>query len=438
MKLLIHSVHSSPRLDYITDVILRRWYSIDYAITSQLAEIQTYDGPVLQYGPTRLLPDLPWLPAVPLLFEEDTAAARPTVIHTDLQQPGFYATFSGDWPIDIFALAFYCLSRYEEYQPYVADLHHRFPASASLAAQHDFLDFPIVDYWANKLVTDLKKRFPGLAVQWPAYAFAPGYDIDLPWAYRHRGWRGLAAAVRESLTGQWSLWQARMAVWQGRQPDPYDTFSLLDAWHTSYQLQPIYFWLVARRGTYDTNPSADLPAVKRIIRGVAADYLIGIHPSYASNEQPHLLREEIDRLQAIIGRPVRHSRQHFLRLRFPATYRSLLAAGIEEDHSLGYADRAGFRAGTARSFPWYDLSAEEATPLLLHPLTLMDVTLRQYEDLSPDAARERIAYFIEIIRQHGGTFRPLWHNSSFASTLGWAGWQAVYTFLLEQAVNTNK
>ena len=79
-----------------------------------------------------------------------------------------------------------------------------------------------------------------------------------------------------------------------------------------------------------------------------ADYVkVGIHPSWASNADTHKLSKEINRLEAIVNREVIRSRQHFLRLDLPTTYRRLIDLGILQDYTMGYASQVGFRAGTS-------------------------------------------------------------------------------------------
>ncbi len=71
----------------------------------------------------------------------------------------FFET-SGDFPFDIFAAAFYLLSRYEEYLPFQPDKHGRFPHEASLAYKENFLHLPLVNYWLEDLKKALRVKFP--------------------------------------------------------------------------------------------------------------------------------------------------------------------------------------------------------------------------------------------------------------------------------------
>ncbi len=333
---------------------------------------------------------------------------------------------------DPLAQVFFCLSRCEEYQPFQADRHGRFPAFASHAHRHGYLHYPLVDRVAAELADELQRRFPGLQLSNAAAAIEVTYDIDLPWAYRHRGWRGIASGLRDALCGRPRRAAARAATLLGRRDDPFDQFDRLHHLHRDNGVPARYFWLLSGRETrFDTNPPAGLSAQRELIRHVVERYPVGIHPSYATTDRPELIAGEIARLAEITGAPVTASRQHFLRFRLPATFRALAAAGIKDEYSMGYADAVGFRAGTAHDFPWYDLEREETTGLTIHPFAAMDVTLRNYLQLAPPAATLKLKELAEEVRRTGGTFRTLWHNSSMDEESGWGDYFAEYRRVME-------
>jgi hypothetical protein len=98
---------------------------------------------------------------------------------------------------------------------------------------------------------------------------------------------------------------------------------------------------------------------------------------------------------------------------------------------MGYADDIGFRAGIATPFYWYDLENEQVTPLKLHPFQVMEVTLQQYLELSPDEAIEKVKPLVAAIKAVGGTFTTLWHNSTLSNIDEWEGWRKVYEEIIE-------
>jgi hypothetical protein len=138
------------------------------------------------------------------------------------------------------------------------------------------------------------------------------------------------------------------------------------------------------------------------------------------------MMKEKKRLSEIIREEVTISRQHFLLLSFPQTYRNLISSGISEDYSMGYPGIAGFRAGTCTPFYFYDLIKEEATSLKIIPFMAMDVTLRQYLGLSPEDASEKIEMLMNEVKSAGGLFCSIWHNESLHDSGNWKGYREVF------------
>ena len=116
------------------------------------------------------------------------------------------------------------MSRYEEYLPFKPDQHHRFPATESLAFKAGFLEQPIIHEWLNLLINTIKKTFPNFSATPKHYAFSPTYDIDIPWAFRHRGPRGWARAGLDLINGNWPLVKARYSSIKNKAKDPFYCF----------------------------------------------------------------------------------------------------------------------------------------------------------------------------------------------------------------------
>ena len=129
------------------------------------------------------------------------------------------------------------------------------------------------------------------------------------------------------------------------------------------------------------------------------------------------------------------SRQHFLMLRFPETYRNLIANGISEDYTMGYADEVGFRASLCTPFYFYDLQKEEKTNLRIHPFAVMDATMNLYLKIKPAVALDYVRQLIDETKKVTGTFILLWHNESLSEVATWKGWKNVYEELIKEAVS---
>jgi hypothetical protein len=165
-----------------------------------------------------------------------------------------------------------------------------------------------------------------------------------------------------------------------------------------------------------------------------ADYVqVGIHPSWASSKDSSKLPKEIKRLEIITNREITRSRQHFLKLDLPTTYRRLIDLGIREDYTMGYASQVGFRAGTSLPFYFYDLDMETQTQLLIHPFAVMDGTLNEYMELPVDDAQYLVKELMDRVKKVNGTFISLWHNETVSDNRHWQDWKQVYEFTIEQA-----
>lgn len=435
MRLLAYVPSITPRVAYAFRLLFGHAVALDYELTTDRAYYLTVSGPRLNYSSRPVAEGEAWLPAGPLLWEQGLSGCYPDVFTAEGLPAFFRQEAPGALlPFDLPALAFFMASRYEEYLPFRPDGLGRFPASESLAGRNGFLEQPLVNQWAFLLAALLEQRFPGLVIRRPAYRFCPTYDVDMAWAYRHRPlWRLALASLRSLLAGRWAETIERFAVLTRQRDDPFFTFDDLHQLHQRYALSPAFFLLLGKPGKYDNNIRPGLPAFQELIRNLGQQGELGIHPSFRSNTAPAQLEKEVRRLETITGNTVNNSRQHFLMLHFPVTYNRLTDIGIRNDYSMGFADAVGFRAGLATPYPWYNLEKECTEPLMIHPFAAMDVTLRQYMGLGPEAAFGQLCRLADAVRAVGGHFTTLWHNSSFSVHHGWGGWREVYEKMLSYA-----
>lgn len=217
--------------------------------------------------------------------------------------------------------------------------------------------------------------------------------------------------------------------------DPFDVYELLYALHLKHNLNPYYFFLVAASpGEYDKNIDPSHPEMQELIKFHALGYNVGIHPSWQSGDNDAFLVKEISTLEALIERKVIHSRQHYIRMTVPETYRKLINLGIHNEFSMGYGSINGFRASVASAFYWYDLVAEKKTSLLVYPFCFMDANSFYEQKLTPQQAFDEICRYHDTIKKVNGTMITIWHNNFFGSDKMFAGWREVYQLFLEEVL----
>jgi len=328
--------------------------------------------------------------------------------------------------LDVFASAFFLLARVEEYRDFDKDKHGRFNSRQSILSTKGLLEKPIVDLWFCKLKKELEIRFDVKLEIDSEFEFKSTVDIDHIFAYAEKPISVQVGSMsRDLFLLKWHRLLDRFL-----KEDPYDTFDRVIDLHQRNNLPLHSFILTSERGRFDKSLHPNHSSFIKKILELSRISEIGIHPSYASNSESIHMEREKKTLEKVISKRIVSSRQHFVKLEFPKTYRSLLAVGINNDFSMGYPDQSGFRAGTSRSFNWFDLIENKVTTLIIHPFQLMDVTLKNYEKLDPHSAIAKASKIINNVHEVSGTVCLIWHNSSFYNNEGWSGWQDVYEKIL--------
>lgn len=431
--LLIATHCITERLRYTIQLIFGNLMGTSYRLSSSAEEFDAWQGPVIFYGhkpPEKGL----FLDAHPLLWETEI---KPMVIAPSRFEE-IPVLFPGSHPLSVLpfdplAAAFFLVSRMEEYFPHTKDRYDRFPATESMGFRHGFLEIPVVNLWAELLKRRLAAQWPSISFTTPAFRFTPTIDIDHAWCYLGRPWwRSIGGTARSILNGRWNEVRERILTLAGIHADPYDTYDVIEKLHAGDPCLPLYFILNADYGGHDNNVSVSSEKFRSLVRRLDRHHRVGIHPSLSSHRHPGRFRNETEGLATITGHPVVRSRQHFLKINIPETYRRLLELGIRHDYSMGYPSHPGFRAGIASPFPFFDLPANKITELSVHPVALMDVTYRDYLRLTPTEALEHMQRLIRQVREVNGELITIWHNENIGSGQS-GGWETVYPQMVGMA-----
>ncbi len=435
--ILILTKKPSQRQHYIFNLMLEELLGLKFSFTQSAEEFRSYAGPKFIYGKNPTDDESLYLASAGLLYEKGVGS--PSIQAVDHEgEKALFPVYERNaaLPFDPFSAAFFMVTRYEEYMPYRKDMYGRFTAMESSAYKLGFLHKPVVNIWAIQLGNLLQQRFPDLKIKKHQYKFIPTYDIDQAWAFKGKGFARIAGAYLKSLarTDLKDVVQ-RTRVITGMEPDPFDNFDYQLDLQKRYQLHPVYFFLFGRYGEYDKNIPVTNTRFRQLIKRIADYADTGIHPSYKSNSQPEELRREVGELSKVLNREIIRSRQHFLKLHIPETYFNLADLNISMDYTMGYAALPGFRAGICRPYTFYDVDMETTIPITVVPFAVMDCTLRDYMNLSPDVAIQTINQLIAEVKKVGGVFSSLWHNESLSETGRWKGWRRVYEELVKTATN---
>jgi hypothetical protein len=293
--------------------------------------------------------------------------------------PVFFKTdFQNQIPYDIFAASFFLLTRYEEALPHLKTKDGFFDPSQSFAAQHGFMQLPLVDLWIKELNKVLTDTFPGIH---PLSKAQPKkeilIDVALPFRYKYRS----PLVVLEDFFR--SLWEFRfyslfqqIGVLLRLKNDPYESFFQWNNLFKNTSIKPKVFFLFSNSSSYESTISIFNLSFQRIIKRVGDFFSMGLLVSMRSQIKPQpFLNQEKKNFQKISHRPVNFVRMSQGVKDISITYSDLVEQEFRSDYSMGYPNISGFRASTATPFNFYNLSNEFQLPLKVYPVFATEKSL---------------------------------------------------------------
>lgn len=432
MKMLVLVPKVTGRVMYAMELLLGQLLGLEFDCTVDAEQFNAYEGPKMQYGSQRQ-GEAPFVKAVDLLFERHIHEQSFRTVDFEGTVAPYAVYGQGNLlPFDVFAASFFLVSRYEEYLSQVRDKYGRFRAESTWMFENDMLQKPLVDIWTLALGARLQAVYPDLPIKNRKFTFIPTYDVDAAWAYKSKGvYRTLGGFIKDLSSGDRERIRERHQVLRGKRKDPFDSFEFQFELQKEFKLKPIYFILCGEYDTNDKNISIRKAAFRSLIKTLGDYADVGIHPSFSSYLDIDKLRKEINSLSEVLHRPLTKSRQHFLRMNLPRSYQKLIELDISDDYTMGFASQAGFRAGIADTFRFYDLENDMVTNLRVHPFALMDGTMRDYLNLDLEASYALTTQLIDEVKAVGGTFIYLTHNETLGGEQRWEGWPEMYRRMLE-------
>jgi hypothetical protein len=446
---------------YVLDVVLSEWLGLDWRLEVANREDVRIELDGESGGVT--LPDVllrcrddVWLtpasmppspvPRVPVGYP----GAGP--LRADELLPVLYGPRPGDRPslltvaadgvhlqVDVFGSAFWMLTRYEELLPAPRDRYDRFPAASSVAARAGFLGTPIVDAYVELLWAALYRVWPRLRRRPNRYAVLLTHDVDDPLATLGRTPALLARQFAGDLRYRRSVGlavaraRAVLAARRGdHDPDPHNTFDFLMRVSERHGIRSAFYFLADNEVSPHADPCHVLghPWVQNLVGHVhRRGHEVGLHAGFGTYRDAARTRAELAALRAIAEEQGVHQedwggRQHYLQWVNPTTWRNWDEAGLTYDCTLAYGDAVGFRTGTSREYPVFDLVERQRLALRERPFQVMDVTLFGYLSLRPDAARDAVLAVADECRRFSGTLGVLWHNDEVLRTEREKRWYA--------------
>lgn len=421
--LLVYTPKITSRLDFVFKHICTRILGLQVEFTTDPEDYDRFEGAKMVYGKQNLGESL---------FVES---------HGLLQQLGFEDVNiqMGMWDevpcffacrrhsmidYDIFAAAFYLLSRYEEYLPHVKDELGRFPAAKSLANREGFLDRPVVDIWAMKFGRELRKFFPQLVFGDRHTCVHHWVSVETPYMYQNRGLlHNLVGGLSDLYHFRLELLLLRVRVLLKLRKDPYNVFTWLVNASKSEHLSISVVFRLGQSERFKDYINTARKRVQMLIKFVADYTDTGLLLGGKSLQQLSTLQDEQKLLESLTHRPLAPAAIVRQRIDLPHHYRMLVEMEVQKEGSMYYHDAPGFRAGTCTPFLFYDLDYEIKTPLTLQPLCAAP---GEWEGSSPARMDTLKALFHQVDRV-SGTFMMAFQNTDLIDRKQQKYWRKMLT-----------
>ncbi len=328
---------------------------------------------------------------------------------------------------DILKSAFYLLSGYQETQKYNADQYERFTYKASIQKKLSIPTFPLVDFYFKIISKGIEEfcKINGIAFNkrkiWGSnnFGFLLTHDVDRIdkytfklIKYRIKQLLGLSPSkgnkkddfdrLAKSITGYLT------------KENPYWNFKWMKSYEEKFGFNSVWFFLPQGDKNIDAHFSFKEERIKKLVQ-----YLndckdeIELHGTYHSLDSITVLKKDFNSLKGLIKVNPKGNRQHWLRFKYPETLRNLEEIGMQYDSSWAFNDHIGWRNSYCLPFKPYDIEQDRMMDIWEFPLTVMDVTLFEYQNFDKESALKHIDEILNITEEFGGLFTLLWHNSQF-------------------------
>lgn len=432
-----------PEKEYIIDVMLTNFLGLDYEIVPGKDENYLIK---LQNGNQLLLQD-----AFFNSFTEDEGYLRRgnipdkiALINSEFSSEDNIPVIFGNGSlkvsqsqihcgIDIFASAFFMLSRWEEHCIKERDQYGNFPTNLALLQRNKLSYRPIVNEYVELLWNMLV--FLGYDGERKSMKYSVKLTHDIDNFARFDSISKYLKAIsgdlilRKNPGLMLKTTFEFIKVRKGKMQDPYDTFDFFMDVSEACGLKSHFYFIPGvipeKDVRYNINDGRVVNMIRKIIR---RGHIAGVHGTYSGFNNPAQFKNELERLKNIHP-DISEGRQHYLRFLNPVTWQIWEDAGLKYDSSIGYEYDCGFRAGVCYEYPVFNILSRKKLNLIEQPLIFMEGSMHDKYPNETDFLN-KLMDLVKAVKKYNGTFVFLWHNSNI-HTFEWKSLGSKYAQIVK-------
>lgn len=281
---------------------------------------------------------------------------------------------------DVADLVHNTLLRKEEYGDGNLDKWGRFDHDKSFLVQNGLDQTAIVDELILDVIRQLNLKVKSIWPDGKKAVVCLTHDVDAidGFSYfwlRKINWYGRWMKARIGANHQEAdNWISTLKKWKQYKRtnfDPKDSFDQIQKLEDSYGFRSTFFFMSLRHGLssegrrYSVKNPRVAEVSKKLLEG---GWEIGLHAAYHNHLSLSSLKEQKHRLEDVIQEEISGCRHHYLRVKFPDSWKIYAQAGFKYSSNMGWgSDFNGFRAGTC--LPYQPLGEHSLWEI---PFQLMD------------------------------------------------------------------
>ncbi len=329
--------------------------------------------------------------------------------------------------LDDWATIFYLLSQYAECLQEEKDMHQRISSVHSLVVEKRWHERCLVNECAERILALVQSRIPAFQWHLPKKNYRISHNVDRPYKYQGERWlvhvkralgsfrfgNSLRRVIKELMRlVLFPLFKERI--------DPFNHFQWMVQENLNFKSRPTFYFCPAiQQPEFDPQYHLTDKNIADIIGMVfSADGKIGCLTNYASSQsmQGITANWKAFRDQLNTSKSSQQNRQHFQRFHPFNFAEQLMLAGVDEDSSIGFTDRTGWRTSCSLPYYLFDIKNKKISSVLEIPFCAMDqaiITPRYMNIASPEKVMIEMEKRLNDVERYGGVFCVVWHNDTF-------------------------
>lgn len=329
--------------------------------------------------------------------------------------------------VDDWATIFYLLSQYSECMQEEKDMHQRISAVHSLVVEKRWHERCLVNECAERILTLIQSNIAEFHWHLPQKTFRISHNIERPFKYQGERWivnvkRAMGSFRFGNSLGSVLKELMRLATYPFLKDniDPFNHFKWIMRENVNFKSKSVfYICSVTQHLDFDPQYSLLDKTLENIVDLVYLnDGRIGCLSNYDSSQTMQGIKANWKSLHDLLSVKTgfNMNRQHFQRFNPFNFAEQLMLAGVDEDSSIGFTDRTGWRTSCSLPYYLFDIKNKKISSVLEIPFCAMDqaiITPRYMNIASPEKVMIEMVKRLKDVERYGGVFCVVWHNDTF-------------------------